>query len=120
MGVISRSRSTRPAAARFGVLFLALPLFAAGCGEAGAPTKAEIQQVVTAKMQQANNAASDNSLGLLKGPYDVNNFSVTGADCTAKENGIYSCAVTAQSKDGLNTATLSFKKTNGVWTLVSG
>ncbi len=105
--------------ARPGRLLLTLPLLAAACGEAGAPTKAEIQQVVTAKMQQANNTASDNSLGLLKGPYDVNDFSVTGADCTAKENGIYSCAVTAQSKAGLNTATLSFKKTNGAWTLVS-
>lgn len=102
-----------------GRLLLALPLLAAACGQAGAPNKADIQQVVTAKMQQANQNASDNSLGLLKGPYDVNNFAVTGADCTPKDNGIYSCAVTAQSKTGLNTATLSFKKNNGVWTLVT-
>lgn len=100
-------------------LVLALPLVAAACGQAGAPTKSDIQQVVTAKMEQANKNASDNSLGLLKGPYDVNNFAVTGADCTPKENGIYSCAVTAQSKGGTNTATLAFKKTNGVWTLVT-
>jgi hypothetical protein len=108
-----------PTALSFRITLLALPFLVAACGGSGAPTKADIQQVVTAKMAEANRTASNNSLGLLKGPYDVNEFSVTGADCTARENGIYRCAVTAQSKSGTNTSTLSFKKTNGVWTLVS-
>ena len=109
----------RPTTLTLRHLMLALPLLATACGDSGAPTKSDIQTVVTAKMSQANQNASENSLGLLKGPYDVNDFSVTGADCTAKENGIYSCAVTAQSKAGTNSSTLSFKKSNGVWTLVS-
>lgn len=97
---------------------LVLPLLMAACGQAGAPTKADIQQVVQTRMQAANKQTSDNTLGLFSGPYDVNDFSVTGADCTAKENGVYRCAVTAVTKKGTNTATLDFKRVNGVWTLV--
>ena len=95
-----------------------LPLLVAACGQAGAPTKADIQHVIQTRMQAANTQTSDNTLGLFSGPYDVNDFSVTGADCTAKDNGIYSCAVTAVTKKGTNTSTLQFKKVNGDWTLV--
>ena len=99
-------------------LLLALPLLAAACGQAGAPTKADIQQVIQSRMQAANRQTSDNTLGLFSGPYDVNDFSVTAADCTAKDNGVYGCAVTAVTKKGTNTAQLQFKKVNGGWTLV--
>ncbi len=97
---------------------LALPLVVAACGQAGAPTKADIQHVIQARMQAANAQTSSNTLGLFSGPYDVNDFSVTGADCTAKDNGVYSCAVTAINKKSTNTAQLQFKKVNGDWTLV--
>ena len=97
---------------------LALPLLVAACGNVGAPTKADIQQVIQARMQAANRQTSANTLGLFSGPYDVNDFSVTNADCTAKDNGVYSCAVTAVTKKGTNTAQLQFKKVNGNWTLV--
>ncbi len=90
----------------------------AACGDAGAPTKADIQQVIQARMQAANQRTSANTLGLFSGPYDVNDFSVTNADCTAKDNGVYGCAVTAVTKKGTNTAQLQFKKVNGSWTLV--
>ncbi len=99
-------------------LLLALPLLAAACGNAGAPTKADIQQVIQTRMQAANERTSANTLGLFSGPYDVNDFSVTNADCTSKDNGVYSCAVTAVTKKGTNTAQLQFKKVNGSWTLV--
>ncbi len=99
-------------------LLLALPLLAAACGNAGAPTRADIQQVIQARMQAANERTSANTLGLFSGPYDVNDFSVTNADCTSKDNGVYSCAVTAVTKKGTNTAQLQFKKVNGSWTLV--
>ena len=98
-----------------GRLLLALPLLMAACGEAGAPTKADIQQVIQGRMQAANQRTSANTLGLFSGPYDVNDFSVTNADCTAKDNGVYSCAVTAVTKKGTNTAQLQFKKVNGHW-----
>jgi hypothetical protein len=101
-----------------GRLLLALPLFLVACGEAGAPTKADIQHVIQSRMQAANRETSSNTFGLLSGPYDVNDFSVTAADCTAKDNGIYSCAVTAVTKKSTNTAQLQFKKVNGDWTLV--
>ena len=97
---------------------LALPLLVAACGNVGAPTKADIQQVIQARMQAANRQTSANTLGLFSGPYDVNDFSVTNADCSAKDNGVYSCAVTAVTKKGTNTAQLQFKKVNGSWTLV--
>lgn len=99
-------------------LLLALPLMAAACGQAGAPTKADIQQVIQSRMQAANQQTSNNTLGLFSGPYDVNDFSVTAADCTAKDNGVYQCAVTAVTKKATNTAQLQFKKVNGNWTLV--
>ena len=76
----------------------------AACGNAGAPTKADIQQVIQARMQAANQRSSANTLGLFSGPYDVNDFSVTNADCTAKDNGVYGCTVTAVTKKGTNTA----------------
>lgn len=100
------------------LLPLALPLLVVACGNAGAPTKADIQQVIQARMQAANQRSSANTLGLFSGPYDVNDFSVTNADCTAKDNGVYGCAVTAVTKKGTNTAQLQFKKVNGSWTLV--
>ena len=99
-------------------MVMALPLLAAACGKVGAPTKADIQQVIQARMQAANQRTSANTLGLFSGPYDVNDFSVSDADCTAKDNGVYSCAVTAVTKKGTNTAQLQFKKVNGNWTLV--
>ncbi|WP_419730327.1 hypothetical protein [Lichenicola sp.] len=97
---------------------LALPLLIAACGQADAPTKADIQQVIQTRMQAANQQTSNSTLGLFSGPYDVNDFSVTGADCTAKDNGVYACVVTAVTKKGTNTAQLQFKKVNGSWTLV--
>ena len=100
-------------------LLLALPILVAACGGAGAPTKADIQQVVQTRMQAANKQTSDNTLGLFSGPYDVNDFTVTAAECTPKDNGIYRCAVTAVTKKATNTATLEFKKVNGSWTLVT-
>ena len=99
-------------------IVLALPLLIAACGQAGAPTKADIQQVIQTRMQAANQQTSNSTLGLFSGPYDVNDFSVTGADCTAKDNGVYGCVVTAVTKKGTNTAQLQFKKVNGSWTLV--
>ena len=69
-------------------------------------------------MQAANQETSNKTLGLFSGPYDVNDFSVTNADCTARDNGVYRCAVTAVTKKGTNTASLDFKKVNGSWTLV--
>ncbi len=111
----SARRSFIPAPGR---LLLALPLLVAACGNAGAPTKADIQQVIQSRMQAANRQTSANTLGLFSGPYDVNDFSVTNADCTAKDNSVYSCAVTAVTKKGTNTAQLQFKKVNGSWTLV--
>lgn len=103
---------------RLAAALLSLPLLLAACGEAGAPTKAQIQQVIQTRMQAANQQTSDSTLGLFKGKYDVNDFSVTAADCTAKDNGVYQCAVTAVTKQGTNTSQLQFKKVNGVWTLV--
>lgn len=93
-------------------------LLLAACSQAGAPTKADIKQVIQTRMQAANAQTSANTLGIFSGPYDVHDFDVTNADCTAKDNGIYSCAVTAITKNKTNTAQLSFKQVNGAWTLV--
>ncbi|GBQ26073.1 hypothetical protein HLH34_08825 [Gluconacetobacter azotocaptans] len=97
---------------------LALPFLLAACGQAGPPTKAEILQVVRTAMQSENQKTSDRSLGLFSGPYDPADLSITNADCTARDNGVYRCAVTAVTKAGTNTANLSFKKVDGTWTLV--
>lgn len=113
-----RSFTSATASFRPGRLLLALPLLAAACGQSAAPTKADIQQVIQTRMQAANQATSNNTLGLFSGPYNVNDFSVTSADCTARENAVYRCAVTAVTKKGTNTSQLDFKKVNGSWTLV--
>jgi hypothetical protein len=88
------------------------------CGQAGAPTKADIQQVVRGIMQTENQKASGMTLGLFSGPYDPADLTISNADCTARDNGVYRCAVTAVTKNGTNTAQLSFKKVDGSWTLV--
>ncbi|MGI4744590.1 MAG: hypothetical protein ACRYGI_10265 [Janthinobacterium lividum] len=106
------------ATSKSGRFLLAVPFVLAACGEVGAPTKADIQQVIQTRMQAANQQTSNHTLGLFNGPYDVNDFSVTAADCTAKDNGVYGCTVTAVTKKGTNTAQLQFKKVNGAWTLV--
>lgn len=93
-------------------------LILAGCGDAGAPTKSDIKQVIQERMQRANGQVSANTLGIFSGPYDVKDFDVTNADCTSKDNGVYSCAVTSVNKNNTKTAQLSFKKVNGSWTLV--
>ena len=97
---------------------LAGPLLLTSCGEAGAPTKSEIKQVVQTRMQAANQQTSNNTLGLFSGPYDPADLDITNADCSAKDNGVYQCAVTAVTKKGTNTAQLAFKKVNDAWTLV--
>jgi hypothetical protein len=100
-------------------LLLVLPLALAACdGSAGAPTKSDIKHVVQERMQRANQETSNNTLGLFSGPYDPADLDITGADCSAKDNGVYSCAVTAVTKKGTNTAQLAFKKVNGAWQLV--
>jgi len=104
---------------RYGLAALALPLFAVACGDVGGPTKADIKQVIQHRMQAANQQTENNTLGLFSGPYDPANLDITNADCTAKDNGVYSCAVTAVTKKGTNTAQLAFKKVNGDWTLVN-
>ena len=38
-------------------------------------------------MQNANSRVSASTLGIFSGPYDVKDFDVTNADCTAKDNG---------------------------------
>ena len=93
-------------------------LMLSGCGQVTGPSKAEIKQVVQDRMQRANSKVSANTLGIFSGPYDVADFDVTNADCSAKDNGIYDCAVTAINKNQTRTAQLSFKKVNGSWTLV--
>ena len=100
--------------ASLGVSLLAL----AACGNVTGPTKAEIKQVIQTRMQQANSAASAKTLGIFDGPYDVKDFDVTNADCTAKDNGVYSCAVTSINKNQTKTGQIAFKKVNGEWTLV--
>ena len=100
------------------LLCCSVALALVGCGEVGAPTKAEIQAVIQQRMQAANQETSNRTLGLFSGPYDVNDFSVTNADCTARDNGVYHCAVTAVAKKSTNTAQLDFKKVNGSWALV--
>ncbi len=97
---------------------LATVLALAACGQVTGPTKAEIKQVIQTRMQQANDKTSANTLGIFDGPYDVKNFDVTNADCAAKDNGVYSCAVTSINKNQTKTGQLSFKKVNGEWTLV--
>ncbi len=100
--------------ASLGVSLLVL----AACGGVTGPSKAEIKQVIQDRMQQANSAASARTLGLFDGPYDVKDFDVTNADCSAKDNGVYSCAVTSINKNQTKTGQLAFKKVNGSWTLV--
>jgi len=104
----------RPALA----LTLGATLALAACGQAGAPTRSDIKQVVQNYMQDQNQKAENRTLGLFDGPYDPANLDITNADCTAKDNGVYQCAVTAVTKNGTNTATLNLKKVNGAWTLV--
>ncbi|MCQ8242438.1 hypothetical protein [Rhizosaccharibacter radicis] len=100
-------------------LLASLPLLAvAACDNAGAPTKSDIKQVIQDRMQRANQETSNNTLGLFSGPYDPADLDIRDADCTAKDNGVYSCAVTAVTKKGTNTAQLAFKKVNGAWQLV--
>ncbi|WP_144880097.1 hypothetical protein [Gluconacetobacter diazotrophicus] len=103
---------TKPAAG------LALLMMLAACGQAGAPTTADIQQVIRSAMQTENQKASGMTLGLFSGPYDPADLVISHADCTAQDNGVYRCAVTAVTKNGTNTAQLSFKKVDGRWTLV--
>ena len=100
--------------ASLGASLLAL----AACGQVTGPTKAEIKQVIQDRMQQANAKTSANTLGIFDGPYDVKDFDVTNADCTAKDNGVYSCAVTSINKNQTKTGQISFKKVNGSWALV--
>ena len=100
--------------AALGASILAL----AGCGNVAGPTKAEIKQVIQTRMAQANSEASAKTLGIFDGPYDVKDFDVTNADCSAKDNGVYDCAVTSINKTQTKTAQLAFKKVNGNWTLV--
>lgn len=100
--------------AALGASLLAL----AGCGQVTGPTKAEIKQVIQDRMQQANAKTSASTLGIFSGPYDVKDFDVTNADCSAKDNGIYDCAVTSINKNQTKTGQISFKKVNGSWTLV--
>ena len=90
----------------------------AGCGQVTGPSKSDVKQVIQDRMQRANGQVSANTLGIFSGPYDVKDFDVTNADCTAKDNGIYDCAVTSINKNQTKTAQLSFKKVNGAWTLV--
>jgi len=99
-------------------LVLALPIILAACGKAGAPTNADIQQVVQNYMQNVNERTSDRTLGLIDGPYDPADLNVTNSDCTAHDNDVYHCTVTAVSKKGTHTAQLNLKKVNGSWTLV--
>jgi|GEM_PF-3072022 len=91
--------------------------FLGACGQ-GAPDKADIQQVVQTYMQGVNQQTSDQSLGLFDGPYDPSDMTISNADCSALENGVYRCAVTAVTKKGTHTAQLNLKKVNGTWTLV--
>ncbi len=93
-------------------------LVVTGCGNVTGPSKADIKQVIQARMEEANGKVSANTLGIFDGPYDVKDFDVTNADCAAKDNGIYSCAVTSINKNTSKTAQLSFKRVNGAWTLV--
>ncbi|MBB2200109.1 hypothetical protein [Gluconacetobacter tumulisoli] len=97
---------------------LALPFLLVACGQAGPPTKAEILQVVRTAMQTENQKTSDRTLGLFSGPYDPADLAISNADCTAKDNGVYLCVVTAVTKGGTNTANLALKKVDGNWTLV--
>ncbi len=89
-----------------------------GCGNVTGPSKADIKQVIQQRMQEANGKVSANTLGIFSGPYDVKDFDVTNADCSAKDNGVYDCAVTSINKNQTKTAQISFKKVNGSWTLV--
>lgn len=100
--------------ASLGASLLAL----AGCDQLGGPTKADIKQVIQTRMQQANSEASAKTLGIFSGPYDVKDFDVTNADCSAKDNGVYSCAVTSINKNQTKTGQIAFKKVDGSWTLV--
>jgi len=90
----------------------------AGCGQMTGPSKAEIKQVIQDRMSQANAVASAKTLGIFDGPYNVKDFDVTNADCSAKDNGVYDCAVTSVNKNQTKTGQISFKKVNGSWTLV--
>ncbi|GBQ66373.1 hypothetical protein AA103196_1374 [Ameyamaea chiangmaiensis NBRC 103196] len=101
-----------------GAFLLAPVLLITSCGKAGAPTNAEIEQVVRTQMQNVNQQTSDRTLGLVDGPYDPASLRVTDSDCTARDNGVYHCAVTAASDKGTHTAQLNFKKVDGAWSLV--
>ncbi|GAN52862.1 hypothetical protein [Tanticharoenia sakaeratensis] len=108
------SRLARPLSA----MAFATALGLAACGQMGAPTKADIKQVVQNYMQAQNEKASANTLGLFSGPYDPADLDISNADCTSKDNAVYSCAVTATTKKGTHTANLNLKKVNGAWQLV--
>ena len=104
---------------RVSMMMMVAPLLVlAGCGQLTGPSKADIKQVIQDRMQRANGQVSANTLGIFSGPYDVKDFDVSNADCTAKDNAIYDCAVTSINKAQTKTAQLSFKKVNGSWTLV--
>ena len=92
------------------IFVLLLPLCLVCCGQTG-PSRLEVEKALNAF--EAATAA-----GIPIAPARV---TVGESNCTAEENGIYACAVTAQGTRFVpDPNTVRLRRINGIWTVIAG